>query len=78
MFDDGDQLRIYSVELRIAEPSESNLPLLSLLGRNVINRWYMQYDPEDPACSRLLSLPYSMNTRLECVVRNADFSLEPQ
>ena len=64
VFDDGDQLRIYSVELRIAEPSESNLPLPSLLGRNVINRWYMQYDP--------------VNTRLECVVRNADFSLEPQ
>ena len=64
VFDDGDQSRIYSVELRIAEPSESNLTLPSCLRRNVINRWYMQDDP--------------VNARLECAVRYADFSLEAQ
>lgn len=64
VFDDDAQSRIYSVELRIAEPNESNLGLPSLLGRNVINRWYIQYDP--------------VNFRLECAVRYADFTLDAQ
>ena len=59
---DDTQSRIYNIELRIAEPNENNLGLPSLLGRNVINHWYMQYDPT--------------NARLECAVRHADYTLE--
>ena len=62
VFEDGSQLRVYGVELRVAEPNESNQTLPSLLGRNVINHWYVQYDPT--------------NSRLECVVRHADHTLE--
>ena len=62
VFDDDSQLRIYEVELRIAEPNDNNQRLPSLLGRNIINHWYMQYDPT--------------NSRLDCTVRYADYALD--
>ena len=60
-FVDKPQMRFYELELLIAEPHESNEELPSLLGRDVINHWYMQYDPAV--------------TRLECTVRYADYTL---
>ena len=62
VFDDDAQSRIYDIELRIAEPNDNNRGLPSLLGRNVINHWYMQYDPT--------------NARLERAVRYADYTLD--
>ena len=53
-------VRAYEVSLRIAEPNRSSAGLPSLLGRNVINHWYMQYDPT--------------NGRLDCTVRHADYT----
>ena len=44
-FRDGDLVRIYEVGLLIADPNESDENLPSLLGWNVINHWYMEYDP---------------------------------
>ena len=60
----GDQpwTRLYVVELLIAEPRSGNEGLPSLLGRDVINHWYMQYDPS--------------SARLDFTVRHADYSLE--
>ena len=46
------------VSLLIADPNETNDSLPSLLGRNVINHWYIQYDPA--------------NNTLEFTVRHAD------
>ena len=60
-FVDKPQMRFYELELLIAEPHERNEELPSLLGRDVINHWYMQYDPAV--------------TRLECTVRYADYTL---
>ena len=60
-FRDRPQLRLYAIELLVAEPQEDNDTLPSLLGRDIINQWYMQYDPT--------------NTRLEFVVRSADHTL---
>ena len=60
-FSDGSQTRYYVVELHIAEPNESNENLPSLLGRNIINKWYMQYDPA--------------NDRLEFTARHADHTI---
>ena len=57
-FRDGDLVRVYQVGLLIAAPNESNDVLPSLLGRNVINNWRMEYDPSED--------------RLECTVRRAD------
>ena len=62
VFDDDSQLRIYEVELRIAEPNDNNQRLPSLLGRNVVNHWYMEYDPT--------------NSRLDCIVRYANYTLD--
>ena len=62
IFDDDSQLRVYDVELRIAEPNDNNQRLPSLLGRNIINHWFMQYDPT--------------NSRLECAVHYADYTLD--
>ena len=59
-FIDGPLVRAYEVSLRIAEPNRSSAGLPSLLGRNVINHWYMQYDPT--------------NGRLDCTVRHADYT----
>ena len=58
VFPDGRAARLYGVGLLIAEPDEANGNLPSLLGRNVINHWYMAYDPA--------------NGRLECTARYAD------
>ena len=58
MFQDGNLVRVYQVGLLIAAPNDSNNALPSLLGRNVINNWQMDYDPSD--------------RRLECTVRRAD------
>ena len=57
-FQDGDLVRVYQVGLLIAAPNDSNDVLPSLLGRNVINNWRMEYDPSEG--------------RLECTVRRAD------
>ncbi len=55
--DDGLE-RVYNIDLYIAEPSDANARLPSLLGRDIINNWYMQYDPS--------------NRRLDFSVRYAD------
>ena len=57
-FSDGVLTRLYEIELLKAEPDETNDSLPSLLGRNVINHWRMDYDPADD--------------RLEFAVRHAD------
>ena len=57
-FQDGDLVRVYQVGLLIAAPNDSNDVLPSLLGRNVINNWRIEYDPSEG--------------RLECTVRWAD------
>ncbi len=59
-FIDGSLARFYRANLRIAEPNRSSTGLPSLLGRNIINHWYMQYDPT--------------NDRLDCTVRHADYT----
>ena len=61
-FADKPQTRLYELELLIAEPQDGNSGLPSLLGRDVINHWHMQYDPT--------------NSRLECRVRYADYTLD--
>ena len=61
LFNDGDQARIYDIDLRIAEPNQGNRLLPSLLGRDVINRWAVQYD----ATSR----------RLSCLALTADHTI---
>ena len=57
LFEDGSYLQIYRLDLPIAAPTGSNRDLPSLLGRDVLNRWRMDYDPADG--------------RLECTVRSA-------
>lgn len=57
-FSDGHLTRLYALELLIAEPTDANDSLPSLLGRNVINYWYVEYDPA--------------NDRLDITVRYAD------
>ena len=52
------QARLYAVQLLIAEPDGSNEVLPSLLGRDIINNWRIEYDPT--------------RSRLECAVRHAD------
>ena len=55
--DDGFE-RLYDIDLYIAEPTDSNVRLPSLLGRDILNNWYMRYDPP--------------NSRLDFSVRYAD------
>ena len=62
VFGDESKSRIYVVDMLIAEPNESSEGLPSLLGRNVINHWLVEYDPT--------------NGRLECTVRHADYTLD--
>ena len=57
-FVDDLQARLYAIQLLIAEPDGSNEVLPSLLGRDVINNWQIEYDPT--------------MSRLECTVRHAD------
>ena len=51
----------YRISVNIAEPGDTENRLPSLLGRNIIRRWRMDYDP--------------MNDRLEFTLRDADFAL---
>ena len=60
-FSDDAVVRIYEVGLLVAEPNDTNEALPSLLGRNVINRWFMEYDPSE--------------NRLEFTVRHTDRTL---
>ena len=60
-FADGDLTRLFFVDLLIAEPNDHNEGMPSLLGRDVINRWSMEYDPSF--------------SRLEFTVRHADYTL---
>lgn len=53
---------IYEMPLHIAEPHPNVDDLPALLGRDVINQWYMQYDPT--------------NARLQFVVRRADYTID--
>ena len=58
LFEDETYLRIYRLDLLVAAPTESNRDLPSLLGRDVLNRWSVDYDPT--------------NGKLDCTVRSAD------
>ena len=60
-FDDQFYTRVYRVELLIAAPGETSAALPSLLGRDVINYWNVNYDPTNGA--------------LGCLVRHADYTL---
>ncbi len=51
----------YRISVNIAKPGDVGTRLPSLLGRDVIRRWRMDYDPTDD--------------RLEFTVRDADFTL---
>ena len=62
-FRDGSTTSTYDIQLLIAKPTTSNLRLPSLLGRNIINRWSVLYEP--------------INGRLECRAIEADFTLPP-
>ena len=53
---DDSRFSVYEIELHIAHSETGSLP--SLLGRNIINRWRIDYDPT--------------NSTLECTVRSAD------
>ena len=44
-FDNDGEREICAVNLRVAAPGTWNDGLPSLLGVDVINRWYMEYDP---------------------------------
>ena len=57
-FADKLKARLYTVQLLVAEPNENNEVLPSLLGRDIINNWRIEYDPA--------------RSRLECTVRHAD------
>ena len=61
-FRDGSQRRLYGVNLLIAEPNANDDELPSLLERNVVNHWFMEYDPA--------------NGRLSSTVRHADYTLD--
>lgn len=60
-FRDGPSSSVYDIRLLIARPTTSNSRLPSLLGRNIINRWSVLYEPT--------------NGRLECSALEADFTL---
>ena len=53
---DDSRFSVYEIDLYIANSEVRSLP--SLLGRNIINRWRIDYDPT--------------NGVLECAVRSAD------
>ena len=63
-FSDDSAVRIYETVLLIAEPNEATENLPSLLGRDLINHWHMEYDPSDG--------------RLTFTVRRADRTLGGQ
>jgi|TARA_Y100000310_G_scaffold238424_1_gene241791 hypothetical protein len=45
LFTDGTLVRGYAMELAIAHPSTLDTALPSIIGRPLINRWRMRYDP---------------------------------
>ena len=45
-FEDETETRYYAINLYIAEPNQEMEGLPSVLGRDVVNRWRMIYDPE--------------------------------
>ena len=45
LFEEGSYLQMYRLNLLIAALTASNRDLPSLLGRDVLNRWRMDYDP---------------------------------
>lgn len=48
LFPNEDSLYLYDFDLEVAEPSEHNRGLPSLLGRDILNRWLMRYEaPRD-------------------------------
>ena len=47
LFEDGAGLREYHCEVLIGRPSGNSDRLPSLLGRPLLNRWRMLYDPTD-------------------------------
>ena len=53
-FNDSGAAAVYDLPLLIAKPDRGNKGLPSLLGLDIINRWYMEYDP---ANSRLEQPP---------------------
>ena len=52
----------YRININVAKPGDARGRLPSLLGRDVIRRWQMDYDPT--------------NGRLAFTVRNADFTMD--
>ncbi len=44
-FMDDEAIQSYRLQLHIAEPTAANARFPSLLGRDVLNRWRMDYDP---------------------------------
>ena len=62
-FRDGSITSAYDIQLLIARPTTSNRTFPSLLGRDIINRWSVLYEP--------------INGRLECRAIEADFTLPP-
>ena len=62
VFLEESQVHMYSVPLLISGPDGSHWEMPSLLGRNVINHWRVDYDPS--------------NGILGCVVRRADYSMD--
>ena len=60
-FVDEKVRRLYAVELLIAEPTAANAAFPSLLGREKLNRWRMDYDPA--------------HSLLEFTVRSADHTM---
>ena len=57
LFDDGTLIRVYSLPVTVAKPSESINKLPSLIGRPLLNNWRMWHDP--------------YGNRLEIVAKNA-------
>lgn len=53
----------YKIDLMIAAPTNDNMNIPALLGRDIINRWRINYDP--------------IIDTLECHVNNADISMGP-
>ena len=62
LFEDESYLRIYRLDLLIAAPTDNNRELPSLIGRDVLNRWRMDYHPT--------------GGKLEWTVHDADHNLE--
>ena len=60
-FLDDEAIQSYRLQLHIAEPTAANAGFPSLLGRDVLNRWRIVYDPTDSA--------------LEIFVRSADHTM---